>query len=491
MRAALHIHNAVIRACITSHSGYEVKTIGDAFMVAFGELDVAVTFALQAQLGLAAAVWPEDLLQQTQQSAGDMSHGVRVRMGVNYGAVSVEFNEVVGRCDYFGGTVNRSARLEALCIGGGVALCDDILQQASPDVIDTAIVVSLGPRSLKGIAGKVRVSVLIPKSLKRRADYVERAVRDGAYVPNPLAPSSRPSFEEAPQSDSGSDPGDNRRHAAWGNGAQSRVAELVHIEGATIAHLELACSAVPTSSGVSKPPSPSEEAAHVNSNFVRVVSCLERSDGQILTILGSSVVSGWNVTKACPSHVEGTLRFLGLLTKATGSPVRCGASTGRIMTGCVGTAGQRFVTAVGGCVRHATALFSHADVVGTEVLYMAAPSPAIQTLCTQHFMRPIGTHVILGTTCLVHEVCTPRLREWCDNKFDSLFSANRQKTVDDLVFLSNDVNDVTRESCWSGDYLRAFEKSDWLRLNRMAKIDHVIRYAVKLMKEREEGVEEL
>lgn len=57
MCAALDLHNALIRKCITEHRGYEVKTIGDSFMVAFCSGLDAVRFALAVQECLYDANW--------------------------------------------------------------------------------------------------------------------------------------------------------------------------------------------------------------------------------------------------------------------------------------------------------------------------------------------------------------------------------------------------------------------------------------------------
>ena len=47
-------------AAITAHHGYEVKTIGDAFMVAFDRADYALACAVAIQASLAAPVLTRD-----------------------------------------------------------------------------------------------------------------------------------------------------------------------------------------------------------------------------------------------------------------------------------------------------------------------------------------------------------------------------------------------------------------------------------------------
>ena len=62
MTLSLTAHNKLIRSCISRYHGYEVKTIGDAFMVAFSEPRFAVGCSLAIQLKLLEQDWPADLL---------------------------------------------------------------------------------------------------------------------------------------------------------------------------------------------------------------------------------------------------------------------------------------------------------------------------------------------------------------------------------------------------------------------------------------------
>src|SRR5512140_2338104 len=62
MRAALDIHDRILRALLVSTSGYEVKTQGDSFMVAFPSVADAVRWCLDVQEVLLDAPWPQELL---------------------------------------------------------------------------------------------------------------------------------------------------------------------------------------------------------------------------------------------------------------------------------------------------------------------------------------------------------------------------------------------------------------------------------------------
>ena len=61
MSGAVEQHHRVIRRQIGYNGGYEVKTIGDSFMVAFKDVNKAVAFALDVQKYLFAAKWDAEI----------------------------------------------------------------------------------------------------------------------------------------------------------------------------------------------------------------------------------------------------------------------------------------------------------------------------------------------------------------------------------------------------------------------------------------------
>ncbi|PNH09354.1 Adenylate cyclase [Tetrabaena socialis] len=62
MDECMSMHHAIVRQAIEQHSGYEVFTEGDAFAVAFHGPDSALDFAVELQVALLAADWPQELL---------------------------------------------------------------------------------------------------------------------------------------------------------------------------------------------------------------------------------------------------------------------------------------------------------------------------------------------------------------------------------------------------------------------------------------------
>ena len=94
-----------------------MKTEGDAFFVAFSRPTDAVRFALEVQLELLDAEWPEWLLNEdsNRENIGIcfddpdekgvtalLFRGLRVRIGVYTGEPEVECDETTKRIDYYG-----------------------------------------------------------------------------------------------------------------------------------------------------------------------------------------------------------------------------------------------------------------------------------------------------------------------------------------------------------------------------------------------------
>ena len=103
MTAALARHDAILREAIGGAGGHLVKTTGDGVLAVFPATASAVAAAIRAQEALASEAWGE-----TGQ--------LRVRMGVHAGEAEQRGD------DFFGPTVNRTARLMAAGHGGQILL---------------------------------------------------------------------------------------------------------------------------------------------------------------------------------------------------------------------------------------------------------------------------------------------------------------------------------------------------------------------------------
>ena len=148
-RPVLDAHNTVMRDAIAQCRGHEVKTEGDAFMVAFSTARSAVRFVLAAQRALATVLVP------------DTEEPVLVRMGGHVGESICHADPLTGRMDYFGPMVNRSARVSGAA-HGGQTLITGAVREAASDALEDARVKDMGEHRLKGLDRLERLYEIIP-----------------------------------------------------------------------------------------------------------------------------------------------------------------------------------------------------------------------------------------------------------------------------------------------------------------------------------------
>lgn len=111
-----------MRSCYTNHSGYEISTEGDSFNLAFQHPVDALAFALQAQLKLYKADWPEGILNHPdgKDEPALKFRGFRVRFGIHHGPTKSRVHEMTGRDIYSGEGVKVAKNVEGLCHGGQI-----------------------------------------------------------------------------------------------------------------------------------------------------------------------------------------------------------------------------------------------------------------------------------------------------------------------------------------------------------------------------------
>ncbi len=98
----LRMHNAIVREQVAAQGGFEVKSSGDGFMVAFSSARRAVACAVEVQRALA---------EHADKAPDD---GIRVRIGLHTGEAIAEEG------DFYGRHVNLAARVGAAAEGGEI-----------------------------------------------------------------------------------------------------------------------------------------------------------------------------------------------------------------------------------------------------------------------------------------------------------------------------------------------------------------------------------
>ena len=135
MQSALARHDDLLREAVEAHGGYIVKTTGDGVHAAFATAADAVATAIAGQLALRDEDW-------------DPIEPLRVRMGVHTGVAEVRDG------DYYGGTVNRAARLMAIAHGDQI-----VVSLATTELVrdDDYELIDLGEHRLRDLGRAERV----------------------------------------------------------------------------------------------------------------------------------------------------------------------------------------------------------------------------------------------------------------------------------------------------------------------------------------------
>lgn len=223
MRAAIKMHNDVMRRHLRIIGGYEVKTEGDAFMVAFPTVTSALLWCFTTQSQLLEVPWPQEILNSVNgQEVVDLNgnvifRGLSVRMGIHWGTPVCEVDPVTKRMDYFGPMVNRASRISSVADGGQITVSSDFIaeiqrllethiegdrsnsagseEQFGDDQLSQAIrqelrslssqgfeVKDLGERRLKGLENPEYIYLMYPHSLASRLE-VQRQLEQKAQQP--------------------------------------------------------------------------------------------------------------------------------------------------------------------------------------------------------------------------------------------------------------------------------------------------------------------
>jgi predicted ATPase/class 3 adenylate cyclase len=152
MRAAVARHDQIVAAAVEGNTGTLVKARGegDSAFAVFARATDAVAAAVELQRTLTAEPWPQGV-------------DVRVRAAVHTGEAELRDD------DYYGGAVNRCARLRAIAHGGQTLMSDATASITRGHLLASSEVelVDLGEHRLRDLSHPERVFQLGHPSLVR------------------------------------------------------------------------------------------------------------------------------------------------------------------------------------------------------------------------------------------------------------------------------------------------------------------------------------
>ena len=381
MAKGMRLHNKTVRDCIAEMNGYEVKTIGDSFMVSFDTSHEAVSFGVLVQERMYGLTWPQELIEvSSPRGSHEREVGMQLRIGANFGDVRVEFNGITGRADYFGPTVNVAARIESRCVAGSVAIPEGMYREWEGVQDDAAAGIGMGTTELKGVARTVALVAVVPAALPWREKDVLTVLRQ--YAPA--------ACEDAVKSP---------------NNCLVTKACLPDMCGkaATLARIELRFNEAETLT---------DPITTLNDKISKVISCLERTEGSVTALFGSHVIAGWNTSRRNMNHVQSSFVFCQMLHKSTmwaysDGPVFVGLCTGTVYAATLGAAGQRFMTSIGACLGMAGHVLHQSINHRVFALYCTLlDTPVTYSASTRPVLRWDVKRLHSTATVDVHEVCT-------------------------------------------------------------------------------------
>ena len=187
MRTAVTMHHQLLRRHVRICGGYEVKTEGDSFMVAFTAVSAALLWCSSIQMLLLDEPWPKEILdlpegREVRDANGTLiSRGLSLRMGIHCGSPVCEMDLVSRRMDYYGPMVNRASRVANSAAGGQILLSADAVRElkveaTSLDLVSTVEAlqsfepeyINVGEKKLKGLEIPEVMTAVYPQKLLAR-----------------------------------------------------------------------------------------------------------------------------------------------------------------------------------------------------------------------------------------------------------------------------------------------------------------------------------
>lgn len=163
MKTVLARHDELVRAAVEGANGQVVKTTGDGLLAVFASVQDGLNACVRAQQNLLEEPWAE-------------TGPLRVRMGLHFGEAQPRGG------DYFGTTVNRTARLMSTAHGGQVLLSAAVASMVADHLPAGVSLRDLGEHRLKDLQRPEHIFQLVHPGLL--ADFP--AIASLSRLPNNL-----------------------------------------------------------------------------------------------------------------------------------------------------------------------------------------------------------------------------------------------------------------------------------------------------------------
>lgn len=133
-KAAMVLHNQLLRANLELYGGYEVKMGKAGFLLVFPNGGSALNFCISTQISLMRLKWPEELYDSAYaceilDEGTKLYTGLRVRMSVYHGSPLCEMDMSSGRFIYSGPAMDKAKTILKINSSGSIVVEESILNE--------------------------------------------------------------------------------------------------------------------------------------------------------------------------------------------------------------------------------------------------------------------------------------------------------------------------------------------------------------------------
>jgi predicted ATPase/class 3 adenylate cyclase len=167
MKAALAKHDVILKKAIESNHGHIIKTTGDGVHAVFTTALDAVNTSVNAQRELTRMKDEGGRMNEepNQENSSFITHPssfvLKVRMGLHTGEAELRDG------DYFGGTLNRAARIMSAGHGGQILISDVTAQVVREHLPADVSLLDLGEHHLKGLLRAEKIYQVVSPDLHK------------------------------------------------------------------------------------------------------------------------------------------------------------------------------------------------------------------------------------------------------------------------------------------------------------------------------------
>jgi predicted ATPase/class 3 adenylate cyclase len=142
MKTALAQHDSILKGAIETNHGQVIKTTGDGVHAVF----VTAMDAINASLAAQNMLQTSGVFAKRPDEGKNSEASIRVRMGLHTGEAELRDG------DYYGGTLNRAARIMGIAYGGQILLSAVTAELVREHLPENATLLDLGEHRLKNLS---------------------------------------------------------------------------------------------------------------------------------------------------------------------------------------------------------------------------------------------------------------------------------------------------------------------------------------------------